>query len=236
MRHTLLMFDVDLTLVNADGAGQRAMLTAGAQVCGEGFSFEGISFGGRLDPLIFADAVANSGLAADAAGKMHDDFRAAYTKAFRRLINDNGHTVTALPGIATLIDQLRKRVHVQDDVMLGLLTGNYAETASMKIESAGLQRDWFTLGCFGDEADSRPGLTELAMRRYTGLTGTPADPARVVIIGDTTHDVHCAKAHGCTAFAVATGRVNADELRDAGADIVVDDLSDPTPLLDLIRS
>lgn len=234
MNHTLLMFDVDLTLVDADGAGRRAMLTAGAEVCGEGFSFDGVSFGGRLDPLIFTDAAINSGHTPDDAASLHDNFRAVYTRELRRLITDNGHTVTALPGIVELLGHLRDRAARSDDVMLGLLTGNYAQTAQLKIEAAGLRRDWFTLGCFGDEADSRPGLTELAMRRYTGLTAAAVDPARVVIIGDTPHDVHCAKAHGCTAFAVATGRTSADELREAGADIVVNDLSEPTPLLALI--
>jgi phosphoglycolate phosphatase len=234
MRHTLLMFDVDLTLVDADGAGQRAMRTAGVEVCGQGFSFDGVPFGGRLDPLIFADAAARCGHTDAEAAALHDTFRAVYTRELGRLITDNGHTVTALPGITELLIALRDRAARGDGVMLGLLTGNYAQTAALKIQAAGLRRDWFTLGCFGDEADSRPGLTELAMRRYTGLTAAPIDPARVVIIGDTPHDVHCAKAHGCTAFAVATGRTRADELREAGADIVVDDLEDPEPLLALI--
>jgi phosphoglycolate phosphatase len=236
MRHTLLMFDVDLTLVDADGAGQLAMLSAGKELCGEGFSFDGISFGGRLDPLIFADALNNCGYSASQDAELHDAFRSVYTQKLSNLISDHGHTVNALPGIPELIDNLRNRAHQQDDVMLGLLTGNYPNTAAMKIQAAGLQRDWFTLGCFGDEAHSRPGLTELALQRYTQLTGSNADPARVVIIGDTQHDIHCAKAHGCTAFAVATGRVSADDLHKAGADIVVNDLSDPTPLLDLIQA
>ena len=72
------------------------------------------------------------------------------------------------------------------------------------------------------------------MQRYAQHTGTPAQPDRVIIIGDTQHDVACAKAHGCTAFAVATGRLSADQLKQAGADIVVDDLSDPTPLLSML--
>jgi len=234
MRHTLLMFDVDLTLVDAAGAGQVAMLTAGNEVCGEGFTFKGVSFGGRLDPLIFADAVSGCDYNDQQAADLHETFRSTYTREFERLLTDNGRTIKALPGIPALIDTLRTRAHSQDDVMLGLLTGNYAQTAAMKIEAAGLRRDWFTLGCFGDEADSRPGLTELAMQRYAQFTGTPAHPDRVIIIGDTQHDIACAKAHGCTAFAVATGRLSSDELREAGADIVVDDLSDPTPLIELL--
>ena len=234
MRHTLLMFDVDLTLVDADGTGQVAMLTAGNEVCGDGFTFEGISFGGRLDPLIFADAVASCNYTDEQHAERHDTFRATYIRDYENLLANNGRTISALPGIPELIDTLRERADTHGDVMLGLLTGNYEPTARMKIEAAGLQRDWFTRGCFGDEADSRPGLTALAMQRYTQHTGTPAKPGRVVIIGDTQHDVACAKAHGCTAFAVATGRLSADELKDAGADIVVDDLTDPMPLLDLI--
>ena len=236
MRHTLLMFDVDMTLVDAAGTGQIAMKTAGREVCGEGFTFEGVSFGGRLDPLIFADAVAGCHYTDQQLAERHNAFRSTYLRDYQQLIAGNDHTVKALPGIPELIDTLTRRAQSKDDVMLGLLTGNYAPTAKLKIEAAGIQRDWFTLGCFGDEADSRPGLTELAMQRYAQHTGTPAQPDRVIIIGDTQHDVACAKAHGCTAFAVATGRLSADELKQAGADIVVDDLADPTPLLDLIQN
>lgn len=232
MRHTLLLFDVDLTLVDARGAGQRAMRTAGEQVCGEGFSFEGVSFGGRLDPLIFADATRHCP-SSDVADR-HDAFRDVYTHELRRLIHDDGHSVDALPGVPELIDLLRQRTRAPGDVMLGLLTGNYAQTAKLKIEAAGLQRDWFTLCCFGDEATSRPGLVELALRRYQDMTRTAPDPARVIVIGDTPHDVDCAKAHGCVAFAVATGRHDADELRDAGADVVVNDLTDAEHLLAML--
>ena len=234
MRHTLLLFDVDLTLVDARGAGQIAMRTAGKQVCGEGFSFEGVSFGGRLDPLIFADATANCQPTNTA--DMHDEFRGVYARELHRLIHEAGHVIDALPGIPQLIKVLRDRVDAQGDVILGLLTGNYAETAKLKIEAAGLQRNWFTMGCFGDEAQSRPGLTELALSRYQQMTQTKPDPTRVIVIGDTPHDVSCAKAHGCTAFAVATGRTPAEELHAAGAVVVVVDLSDPGPLMELLRA
>ena len=230
---TLLLFDVDLTLVNARGLGQVAMRTAGQRVCGEGFSFEGVRFGGRLDPLIFKDAVANH--PDPGAVHKHDDFRVAYTRELQRLVDEDGNTIDALPGVLGLLGNLLDRVDQLGDVTLGLLTGNYAETAKIKIESAGLKRDWFTLGCFGDEAESRPALAALALKRFEEVTQSPPDPARVIIIGDTPHDVDCAKSNGLTAFAVATGRVSADTLRDAGADIVVDDLTNTDALYDLIQ-
>jgi phosphoglycolate phosphatase-like HAD superfamily hydrolase len=56
----------------------------------------------------------------------------------------------------------------------------------------------------------------------------------VIVIGDTPFDVECAHAHGCIALAVATGLHAVEELRATGADVVVQDLSDPAPLFALI--
>ena len=106
----------------------------------------------------------------------------------------------------------------------------------MKLAAAGLDLRWFAITCFGDEGPSRPDLVALALRRYHHHTGQPADPAAVIVIGDTPSDVQCAKAHGCICFAVATGPYSPDELRRSGADVVVENLRDPAPLFDLIDS
>ena len=66
------------------------------------------------------------------------------------------------------------------------------------------------------------------------MYGRAIDPGAVVVIGDTPRDVACAQAHGCVAFGVATGRFSSDVLREAGADVVVEDLADPGPLIELI--
>lgn len=68
------------------------------------------------------------------------------------------------------------------------------------------------------------------------MKGVHLDPQSVVIIGDTIHDVRCAKDTGCRALAVATGHHDADTLREAGADLVVDDLTDTTMLLNWMLS
>jgi phosphoglycolate phosphatase-like HAD superfamily hydrolase len=69
------------------------------------------------------------------------------------------------------------------------------------------------------------------MRRYLEATGRAAPADRVVIIGDTPLDVDCAHHNGCRCLAVATGIHPPDELRAAGADLVVDDLSDVPGIL-----
>jgi phosphoglycolate phosphatase-like HAD superfamily hydrolase len=90
------------------------------------------------------------------------------------------------------------------------------------------------VNAFGDEGKTRPDLVALALRRCAETAGFTPDSRSVIVIGDTPFDVECAHAHGCVAFAVATGLHRADELRKTGADVVVDDLSDPAPLFDLL--
>jgi phosphoglycolate phosphatase-like HAD superfamily hydrolase len=51
-----------------------------------------------------------------------------------------------------------------------------------------------------------------------------------LVIGDTPRDVQAAHEVGVPVLAVATGRFSAEELRQAGADIVVDSLAHPTAL------
>ncbi|MBW8861110.1 MAG: HAD hydrolase-like protein [Acidobacteria bacterium] len=60
------------------------------------------------------------------------------------------------------------------------------------------------------------------------------DPSRILVVGDTPHDVACARAVGATPVAVATGGFTVDQLRNSGADIVYQNLADPTPFLKLL--
>jgi len=232
MPHTLLLFDVDGTLITTSGAGVRAMRAVGTRLFGEQFSFDDVTFGGGLDPALFAEAAAQSGFPAD--NSHHEAFREAYLLELEQEIARTAAGVAAMPGIADLLGDLRSAPVNSTGPMLGLLTGNYAQAAPIKLRAAGIEPEWFTITAFGDEAPTRPGLTELALRRYSDHTGQAADPGRVIVIGDTPRDVHCAKAHQCVSFAVATGPYSPQELDEAGADVVVPDLSDPTPLLSLI--
>ncbi|NUT94124.1 MAG: HAD family hydrolase, partial [Saccharothrix sp.] len=53
-------------------------------------------------------------------------------------------------------------------------------------------------------------------------------------IGDTPHDVDAALHHGALAIGVATGRSSVEELEDAGAHVVLKDLSDTEAVLSAI--
>jgi phosphoglycolate phosphatase len=59
-------------------------------------------------------------------------------------------------------------------------------------------------------------------------------PADVLVVGDTPNDIECARVAGATPVAVATGGYSADQLREAGAEIVFKDLSDTDAFLKLL--
>ena len=141
--------------------------------------------------------------------------------------------VRVLPGVPELLDTLDSiSSESARGPVVGCLTGNLQAGARVKLKAVGINPDRFSVTAFGDEALTRPDLTALALKRYESIHGHAPAPARVVVIGDTPHDIDCAHAHGCVALAVATGRYDAQELADAGADVVADDLSDPAVVLD----
>ena len=231
MKRTLLLFDIDGTLMLSGGAGMRSMYIVAERMFGADFSWDGIDPQGNIDPAIFAEAAAKNGKDGPAH---HDTFRDGYIEQLRHELYAGRDGVRILPGVRNALAVLRDRARKQGDVVLGLLTGNYARAVPIKLASVDLDPSWFEITAFGDEAETRPGLVLLAMSRYEVTYGEPAEPQRVWIVGDTPRDVACAHAHGCRCFAVATGFSSPDDLRQADADVLVDDLVDPAPLLALI--
>jgi phosphoglycolate phosphatase len=232
MKRTLLLWDIDGTLLLTDGAGMRGMARAARKLYGDAFRWNGVSASGRLDPLILEDALARNGLSPSDDG--HRTFHDTYLvelAAELELVRDRAR---AMPGIREAITTLRERSRMQNDVVQGLVTGNYARAAPLKLRACGFDPTWFEIGAFGDEGRTRPDLVALALRRCHQQFAWSPDPQSVIVIGDTPLDIACAHVHGCVAFAVATGHHGVDELRTAGADVVVRDLSDPGPLFELL--
>lgn len=232
MHPILLLFDIDGTMLLTGGAGMRAMGQVARRMFGESFRWDGIDPGGHLDPLIYHEATRLNGI--EQAHERHDSFRELYVAELELELRRSRHAIQCLPGVIDVVDHLRQRARQQGDVVLGLLTGNYTAAVPVKLASIGIDPQWFTITAFGDEAPTRPDMVALAMRRFEQQVGRAATSRRVVVIGDTPRDIACAHAHGCIAFAVATGHYSVPELEQAGADHAVPDLADPAPLLTLI--
>ena len=220
----LILFDIDGTILLSGGAGVKAFLGSCKELLGLEVTDERRRFWGGLDPLIFRDLCAGAGI--HEWEPHHEGFRGRYAQQLREHLSPPG-VVRLLPGVRALVDAVDRH----PATTLGLLTGNYPETGRFKIELAGLDPDRFEVAAGGIDGGSRRDLPRVAMQRFAERVGRPADPSKVVIIGDTPNDVDCAKANGCRVLAVATGMYSIDELRDCGADLAVQDLADTDALL-----
>lgn len=224
-RH-LVLFDIDGTLLRSEGVGIGAMLRAFTRIHGDrGFSFEGIEIAGALDGLLFQRVMAHHGLPAD--DEAHAHFRRVYIEELTASFVPS--RVRQMPGAAELARRLSGC-----GVATGLLTGNYRETALMKVSVAGFDTAHFPFGAFGADGPSRRHLTPVALSRATAHHGRTFEPRHVTIIGDTPLDVDCAKAHGCRALGVGTGPYAVEVLREVGADLAVADLSETEAMLEWI--
>jgi phosphoglycolate phosphatase-like HAD superfamily hydrolase len=110
-------------------------------------------------------------------------------------------------------------------VAQGLLTGNLRRGAQTKLGYHGLW-DFFPFGAFADDSEVRNDLGPHALRRARGHWGAEFPTDRVWIIGDTPHDIACARAFGARVIAVATGGSDAASLAGHRPDAVLEDLAD----------
>lgn len=225
MSETLVLFDIDGTLLRTNGAGVGGFVEAGVRIFGEAFSLDGLLVGGQLDPLILNRALARLGMDEDDTNLQV--FRPHYYQCLNRLFESGERESTAMPGVHALLERLSGLVHVD----VGLLTGNLPETGELKLAAAGIEIDHFCVHAWGDEGDAREHLPTVALDRWIEHREIQRGFEHIVIIGDTIHDVHCAKANGCRVLAVCTGVDDRDTLEASGADWVVDDLSDTEAIL-----
>lgn len=225
MTQQLVLFDIDGTLVLTGGAGKRGMTRAFEALFGIPNAFSAVPLAGRTDTSILADALEEHGI--PVSSRDVAAFRSRYLECLREEVAQPTAGKQVLPGILPLLDALEG----SSRSFLGLLTGNYAEAAEVKLAHFDLWR-YFRCGAFGEDAHDRNHLVPIALDRARAC-GLPAAVAadRVVVIGDTPRDVACAHAHGARIVAVATGEYSAGALRDAGADVVFDDFSETPEVL-----
>lgn len=221
----LVLFDIDGTLITSRGAGRRAMRTAFERVFGSAGGIDGYDLRGRTDTRIVHDVMTAEGWEPTAIRERLDDFFEAYLAGLAVEIGDGRHVVT-LPGVAALVERLAR----SPEATLGLVTGNIEGGARLKLLPTGLWPN-FPIGAYGSDHMDRRRLPSLAARRANALLGTAFAPTDVVVIGDTPHDVDCARAFGAAAVAVATGQYPRVELLAERPDHFFEDLSDVEAVL-----
>jgi phosphoglycolate phosphatase len=220
MSDTLLLFDIDGTLLDTGGAGAGALLDAAEFV-----------FGVRreeMPPLDLAGATDGGVIRQIFADARHDHceekayaFRERYLQRLHERLHHAEFTGRLLGGVTTLLSHLQG----SNGFAIGLLTGNIRRGAELKLQRFGIDHH-FADGGFGDDGEHRNLLGPIAVRRMEQATGRKFAPERVIVIGDTPKDIACAHAMGARCLAVGTGRFGRDELQAFEPWKVMEDLAD----------
>jgi phosphoglycolate phosphatase-like HAD superfamily hydrolase len=191
-------------------------------------AFQGIAMAGRTDAWILSDTAAAHGIPADSPQLAR--FHEIYLRHLANEIRKPGQARKGLmPGVRELLDALA----VREDVYLALVTGNYESGARLKLEYFDLWK-YFRCGAFGDAAPHRNVLVPRALAAVEASGGPAFTPAHAIVIGDTPLDIGCAAHVGARSLATATGSHSVEELRAAGADVVLQNLGDTAQVLRVI--
>jgi phosphoglycolate phosphatase-like HAD superfamily hydrolase len=226
---SLLLFDIDGTLLLSGGAGVRAMTRAFEAVFGVHDAFATADIAGRTDTYILSHALRRAGL--PDTPENHERFRHTYIPVLEKEIQRPSASRRGLmPGVRALLDEVKH----QQQFYLALLTGNFERAAYIKLDHFGIA-PFFEWGAFGEESSQREDLARAAARRAQEREVPPLARERAIVIGDTPHDVACARVIGARCLAVATGNYDVGALTAAGADIVLADLSDTSGVLELLK-
>jgi len=225
---TLVLWDIDLTLIDLTGIG-REWYTA-ALLNATGVTLAHLpAFPGRTERAITSEL-----LTAHGAQVTEETIQSVFAEliaiaqAEQHLLAGRGRV---LPGVAEIVASLGRR----DDVVQTLVTGNLIEVADVKLSPFGLlDHIDLEIGGYGSLSADRHDLVDAAIRLASSKHGVEFAPSDVVVIGDTPHDVNAALHHGAFAIGVATGRHSLTHLRESGAHVAFRDLSDTEAVLSAV--
>jgi len=218
----LYLFDIDGTLITSGGAGERALREAMRTRFGVEEDLKSIVLAGATDSLIARELLVKNGIEPDAANVagLLDSYLASLVEQMP------AHAGRLMPGITGLLEALAAR----PECVLGLLTGNLAKGAEIKLTHYGVWH-YFEFGAFADDSHDRNDLGHFARARAAEAHGIDFPPERIYILGDTPRDIACARAVGARAVAIATGDYPAAALAAESPDFLFEDLSDTETVL-----
>ncbi|WP_067180945.1 HAD family hydrolase [Microtetraspora niveoalba] len=221
----LVLWNVDLTLVDVTIVAREAYADAFRMVTGRPLVKLAPAMG-RPDSEIIFETLAVNGIAVEDhhLPKFLDALAVSFAARRKRLPSEG----RAMPGAKDAL----KAVSRLDGVIQSVLTGTIRSNAVHKLKAFGLDKAIdFEVGGYGEEVYPKATLLQVAQGRAKERYGAAFTSANTVLIGDSARDVQAARIGGAAMIAVASGRSTAAELRDAGADIVLPDLSNASEVV-----
>lgn len=221
---SLVLFDIDGTLLRNAGSQHRDALVAGIRsVTQLETTLAGVATSGMLDrDLIRAMMLAAGSREDEIVRQMKHITSESQAHYLRNCVDDLSDRVCTGAGDFLAALQCRGAV-------LGVVTGNLEQIGWKKLELAGL-RKFFSVGAFAEDAATRAELAAIAFERAVNEQ-LVIPSCRVALIGDHFNDVEAARANKFLAVAVATGLTPYARLRECNPDLLVNDLTELDPAL-----
>lgn len=231
-----MLWNIDLTLLDVTKVTRVAYAEAFAAITGRPL-VQLPQMVGYTEPEIFFDALGRNGVSLRADGdseRLVAPFGAEFATrlaARKNLLTEQG---ALMDGAAEAV----KAVAGLTDVVQSVLTGSSRPNAMLKLRAFGLDRylDLAIGGFAGSEVYPKGALLRAARLRAEEKYRASFAEKATIYVADSPRDVEAAKIGGATSVAVASGRASTAELRDAGADAVLRDLTDLKALMSLITT
>ena len=227
--HTLVLFDIDGTLVDCGPAAGKCFSAAFKEAFGIAcpiFAPEDVS--GLTDAAILMEVVRRVNLKCeDFAGRRARAFE-IYARTLA--VEFERRPPREIPGASRAVQAVRS----MSGCVVGILTGSTEATARLKLESAEIAFNQFACGAYSEDGELRESLPPVARSRFSRLFGR--EPKVTILIGDTPRDVEAALMTGCEFIGVTTGQFDRKALEKAGAKVVLNDLTDAEALCKAIEA
>lgn len=225
----IVLFDIDGTLIKTVRRREyrdliHAMLLDVFGTCGR---INEVDFAGKTDLAIYREALECEGITpANISGRL--PMIEAATVEILNHLSSTGQVFQVCPGVCELLDAL------SDDsrFLTSLLTGNVEKLAEAKLRVAGIWQYFGRRGAFGSDDENRDHLPAIAAERISAHLGHALGPEQFIIVGDTPRDISCARHFGARVLAVASGMHTVDQLKHYSPDILLDDLSDTSAVIE----
>ncbi len=221
-----LLFDIDGTLILSGGAGARALDKAFKYIYGIERAMKDIHPHGKTDPEIVREIFRRK-LYREPSREEVSQALYFYVYFLREEVQSS-LKFRVLPGVKELLNILKS----DPEFLNGLATGNVRSGARVKLSRPGL---WscFSFGGFGSDSENRTEILKKAVERAKSLSKNAIRP---IVIGDTPRDIFAAHSAGIPVLAVATSMYTTNDLKKAGADFILSNLSDIEKTLEILRN
>jgi phosphoglycolate phosphatase-like HAD superfamily hydrolase len=232
MEQNIVLFDVDGTLVDTAGSGRFAFQAAFLEIFGVDAVMQAdrrVRFAGMTDPLIIEALADAGGIPRNELESKNGSLLASFYRHLEVETDRLQGSSRVLPGVLPLLEHLA----TLEPVFTGLITGNLETGARIKLQPFDLNR-FFPTGGFGSDHPDRREVARIAAEKMNVHHGIDVPAHRIMVIGDTEHDITCAQANGFRSVAVQFDWVSKERLLAADPDHYLPDLTDIPQVLDAL--